>query len=61
LNQGLLDVLDAYLQLNELVVQNGERTLEDGHTPSGLDQHHQRFRLRNLSLLIHMPYFVTSK
>jgi hypothetical protein len=56
LNQGLLDVLDAYLLQNELGVLNGERILEDGHTPSGLDQHHQRFLLRNLNLLIHMPY-----
>jgi hypothetical protein len=45
LNLGLLDVLGAYLQLNELVVQNGERILEDGHTPSELDQQRQRFLL----------------
>jgi hypothetical protein len=43
LSQVLLDVLDAYLRLNELVVQNGERILEDGHTPSGLGQHYQRY------------------
>jgi hypothetical protein len=59
LSQGLLDVLGAYLRLNELVVQSGERILEDGHTPSVLDQHHQRFLRVNQRLLIHMP-FVTS-
>jgi hypothetical protein len=59
LSQGLLDGLGAYLRLNELVVQSGERILEDGHTPSVLDQHHQRFLRDCQRLLIHMP-FVTS-
>jgi hypothetical protein len=37
LNLGLLDGQDAYLRQNEVVVLNGERILEDGHTPSVLD------------------------
>jgi hypothetical protein len=56
LNLELLDVLDAYLLQNELGVLNGERILEDGHTPSGLDQHHQRYLRDCRMLLIHMPY-----
>jgi hypothetical protein len=43
LNLGLLDVLDAYLRLNELVVQSGERIQEDGHTPFEPNQQHQRY------------------
>jgi len=54
-------VLDAYLRLNELVVQNGERIPKDGHTPFELDQQSQRFLRDCQRLWIHKPYFVTSK
>jgi microsomal dipeptidase-like Zn-dependent dipeptidase len=43
LNLGLIVLRDAYLRQNELGVLSGERTQEDGHTPSGLDLLHQRF------------------
>jgi hypothetical protein len=60
LNLGLPGVLDAYLRLNELVVQNGERILEDGHTPSGLDQRYLLFLQDCWSLWL-LSFFVTSK
>jgi hypothetical protein len=50
LNLGLLVLLDAYLQLNELVVQNGERIQEDGHTPFELSQQNQRFLQERMNL-----------
>jgi hypothetical protein len=53
LSLGLLVSLDAYLLLNELVVQNGERILEDGHTPSVLSQQNQRFLQERMNLWLY--------
>jgi hypothetical protein len=54
LNQGLLGVLDACLQLSELTAQSEERIQEDGHTPSELNQQHLRFLLMRTNQLIQM-------
>jgi hypothetical protein len=47
LNLELLDGQDAYLRQNEVVVLNGERILEDGHTPSELDLRRQLYLQEN--------------
>jgi hypothetical protein len=52
LSQELLDVQDAYLRQNEVVVLNGERILEDGHTPSELDLLRQLFHREMYSRLM---------
>jgi hypothetical protein len=45
LNLGLIDGQVFYLRLNELVVQNGERTPVSGHTLAEQDLHHRWYRL----------------
>jgi hypothetical protein len=60
LNLGLLDGQDAYLLQNEVVVLNGERTREDGHTPSVRDLRHQLFHRETCSRLMYIVTLVFS-